>query len=93
MEEMNNVIENEAVEIVEEVVEKLTFGQNIAAYALAGTFVVGVATVGYFGYKGTRKLIGKFKSKKGIETNDHTGDVVDVEEEDIQDINDESENK
>ena len=88
MEEMNNVIENGTMEIVEEVTEKLTFGQNIGAYALAGTFILGVGTVCYFVGKGGRKLYDTIQSKrvKTVESKDEV--VVDVEEEDIHEVKD-----
>lgn len=88
MEEMNNqVIENGTTEIVEEVAEKVTLGQNIGAYALAGTFVMGVATIGYLSYKGITKLADKIKSKR-VKTVESEDKVVDIEEEDIHEVKD-----
>lgn len=89
MEEMNKeVMETVMTEIVEEVAEKLTFKDNLTAYALAGTFAVGAGTICYLAYKGGKKL-GKMlydKRKQAIESDEEI--VVDVEEEDIQDIKD-----
>lgn len=87
MEEMNNVIEDGTMEIVEEVTEKLTFGQNAAAYGIAFVFGVGLATTAYAGYKGVKALAGKIKSKKKVvkESND---EVIDIEEEDIHEVKD-----
>jgi hypothetical protein len=94
MEEMNKeIMENGAIEIVEEVTDKLTFGQNCLAYALAGTFVIGVTTVGYLGYRGTKMLVNKIKDKKKITVEESGEDIVDVEEEDIQEDVNESEDK
>ena len=87
MEEMNNAIENGTMEIVEEVTEKVTLGQNIGAYALAGTFVIGVATIGYLSYKGITKLADKIKSKR-VNTVESEDKVVDIEEEDIHEVKD-----
>ena len=89
MEEMNKeIMENGAMEIVEEVTEKLTLGQNIAAYALAGTFIMGVGTIAYFAGKGGRKIYDKIKSKRvnTVESKDEV--VVDIEEEDIHEVKD-----
>ena len=75
------------MEIVEEVTEKLTFGQNAAAYGIAFVFGVGLATTAYAGYKGVKSLAGKIKSKKKVvkESNDK---VIDIEEEDIHEVKD-----
>ena len=88
MEEMNNVIENGTMEIVEEVTEKLTLGQNATAYGLAFIFGVGLATTAYAGYKGVKLVAGKIKSKrvKTVASKDEV--VVDVEEEDIHEVKD-----
>ena len=88
MEEMNKeIMENGTTEIVEEVAEKVTLGQNIGAYALAGTFVIGVAAIGYLGYKETTKLVDKIRSKR-VKTVESEDKVVDVEEEDIHEVKD-----
>ena len=93
MEEMNNeTMENVTTEIVEEVTDKLTLGQNIGAYVLAGTFIVGVGAISYFIGKGGKKIYDKIKSKKKVEEiSEDDGEVVDVEEEDIHDADEESE--
>lgn len=94
MEEMNKeIMENGAIEIIEEATEKLTFGQNCLAYALAGTFVLGITTAGYLGYKGTKMLVNKIKDKKRITLDESEENIVDVKEEDIQDDINESEDK
>lgn len=88
MEEMNKeAIENGVTEIVEEATEKLTFKQDLAAYALATIFGVGVATVGYGAYKGTKAMIGKIKNKKKI-SEESDQEVIDVEEENIHEVKD-----
>ena len=63
MEELKN-IENTTVEIVEEVTDKLTFGENCLSYALGGTFIIGVAAIGYLGYKGASRAIKKLEAQK-----------------------------
>lgn len=96
MEEMNKeIMENGMTEIVEEVSDKLTFGQNAAAYGIAFVFGVGLATTAYAGYKGVKALAGKIRSKKKIvEETEEDNDVVDVEHEDIHEVkDDESEDK
>ena len=89
MEEMNKeVMETGMTEIVEEVAEKITFKDNLTAYTLAGTFVVGAGTICYLAYKGGKKL-GKMlydKRKKAIESDEET--VVDAEENDIHIVKD-----
>lgn len=65
MEEIKNVnVENTITEVVEEVTDKITFKENIMAYSIAGIFVTGLVTVGYLGYKGTKKLANKIRDKK-----------------------------
>lgn len=65
MEEMNNnATENIVTEIVEESTDKLSFKDNVMAYALAGVFVTGLATIGYLGYKGTKKLSNRIRNKR-----------------------------
>lgn len=96
MEEMNKeVMETGMTEIVEEVTEKLTFGQNAAAYGIAFVFGVGLATTAYAGYKGVRLLAGKIRSKKKIVKGaEEEETVVDVEEDNIHIVkDDESEQK
>jgi len=90
MEELKN-IENTTVEIVEEVTDKLTFGENCLSYALGGTFIIGVAAIGYLGYKGTKKIVKTIKGKKKI-TEESEQKIVDVDQEDIHEVeNDETE--
>lgn len=90
MEEMNNVnVENIATEMVEEVSDKLTFGENLTAYVLAGVFVTGVAAIGYLGYKGVKGISKKIKNKKKYEEVDDAEQAVnDVEECDIHEVKD-----
>ena len=65
MEEMNNkATENIVTEIVEESTDKISFKDNVMAYALAGVFVTGLATIGYLGYKGTKKLSNRIRNKR-----------------------------
>ena len=89
MEEMNKeIMENGAIEIVEEVVEKLTFKENVIAYGLAGIFATGVVTIGYLGYKGTKAIVKNIRDKKKYEAVESDEEIVDVNEEDIQeDVN------
>ena len=89
MEEMNKeIMENGAMEIVEEVTEKLTFKENLTAYGLAGIFGIGVVTTGYLLIKGGKKAYDAIQSKrvKTVESKDEV--VVDVEEEDIHEVKD-----
>ena len=92
MEEMNNQVIENGTEIVEDVVEKLTFKENLGAYALAGFFAVGVVTTGVGLYKGGKWLYNK--TKKDVKVVDDTSDesVVDAEDE-IHDIKDDESNK
>ena len=89
MEEMNKeIMENGAMEIVEEVTEKLTFKENLTAYGLAGVFGIGVVATGYLLVKGGKKAYNVIQSKrvKTVESKDEV--VVDVEEEDIHEVKD-----
>ena len=93
MEEMNNQVIENGTEIVEEAVEKLTFKENLGAYALAGFFAVGVITTGVGLYKGGKWLYNK--AKKDVKVVDDTSDeeVVDVEEHDIHEVKDDESEK
>ena len=93
MEEMNNQVIENGTEIVEEAVEKLTFKENLGAYALAGFFAVGVITTGVGLYKGGKWLYNK--AKKDVKVVDDTSDeeVVDVEEHDIHEVKDDESDK
>ena len=93
MEEMNNQVIENGTEIVEEVVEKLTFKENLGAYALAGFFAVGVITTGVGLYKGGKWLYNK--AKKDVKVVDDTSDeaVVDVEEDEIHEVKDDESEK
>lgn len=66
MEELKNNlnVEDTVTEVVEVATDKLTFKENLMAYSLAGIFVTGLVTVGYLGYKGTKKLTKKIRDKK-----------------------------
>ena len=93
MEEMNNQVIENGTEIVEEAVEKLTFKENLGAYALAGFFAVGVVATGVGLYKGGKWLYNK--AKKDVKVVDDTSDeeVVDVEEHDIHEVKDDESDK
>ena len=93
MEEMNNQVIENGTEIVEEVVEKLTFKENLGAYALAGFFAVGVVATGVGLYKGGKWLYNK--AKKDVKVVDDTSDeaVVDVEEDEIHKVKDDESEK
>ena len=93
MEEMNNQVIENGTEMVEEVVEKLTFKKNLGAYALAGVFAVGVVATGVGLYKGRKWLYNK--TKKNIEVIDDSSEetVVDVEENEIHDVKDDESDK
>ena len=93
MEEMNNQVIENGTEIVEEVVEKLTFKENLGAYALAGFFAVGVVATGVGLYKGGKWLYNK--AKKDVKVVDDTSDeaVVDVEEDEIHEVKDDESEK
>ena len=77
--------ESKVLNNVEEIVEtqNLTLGQNIAAYAIAGTMLVGVGTIAYFTGKGISKLAykayGKISEKKEIEAEETNYEIVDDE--------------
>lgn len=87
MEEMNKeVMENVGAEVVKDASEKLTFGQNCVAYAVAGLFMTGVATVGYIGYKGTKKLVNHIRSKRNSKEEYNNEDAIDIEETDIHEV-------
>ena len=88
METMNNeTMENTVTEVLEEATKKVTFGENLLAYTVAGVFAVGVATTGYLGYKGIKGIVNKIKTKKETEV-DSEDDVVDVEHVDIHEVKD-----
>ena len=93
MEEMNNQVIENGTEMVEEVVEKLTFKENLGAYALAGFFAVGVITAGVGLYKGGKWLYNK--AKKDVKVVDDTSDesVVDVNENEIHEVKDDESDK
>lgn len=77
--------ESKVLNNVEEIVETqdLTLGQNIAAYAIAGTMLVGVGTIAYFAGKGISKLAykayAKISEKKEIDTEETNYEIVDDE--------------
>ena len=93
MEEMNNQVIENGTEIVEEVVEKLTFKENLGAYALAGVFAVGVVATGVGLYKGGKWLYNK--AKKDVKVVDDTSDesVVDIYENEIHEVKDDESDK
>ena len=93
MEEMNNQVIENGTEIVEEVVEKLTFKENLGAYALAGFFAVGVVATGVGLYKGGKWLYNK--AKRDVKVVDDTSDeaVVDIDADDIHDVKDDESDK
>ena len=94
MEEMNNQVIENGTEIVEEVVEKLTFKENLGAYALAGFFAVGVVATGVGLYKGGKWLYNKAKNNDKVGVDDsHNKTVVDVEEDEIHEVNDDESDK
>ena len=89
MEEMNKeIMENGAMEIVEEVTEKLTFKENLTAYGLAGVFGIGVVATGYLLIKGGKKAYNVIQSKRVNTVVSKDEVVVDVEEEDIHEVKD-----
>ena len=93
MEEMNNQVIENGTEMVEEVVEKLTFKENLGAYALAGFFAVGVVATGVGLYKGGKWLYNK--TKKDVKVVDDTSDesVVDIDENEIHEVKDDESDK
>lgn len=87
MEEMNKeIMDTTVTEVVEEATKKLTFKENVYAYALAGVFVTGLATIGYLGYKGTKKIGSKLMSKREQKVELEQCEAVDVEDENIQEV-------
>ena len=94
MEEMNNQVIENGTEMVEEVVEKLTFKQNLGAYALAGFFAVGVGATCVGLYKGGKWLYNKTKKNDKVE--DPTAsdeEVIDIDEDEIHDVKDDKTDK
>lgn len=77
--------ESKVLNNVEEIVETqdLTLGQNIAAYAIAGTLLVGVGTIVYFTGKGIGNLAYKAYMKisemKEIDAVETSYEIVDDE--------------
>ena len=91
MENMNNEeIENTVTEMVEEATEKLSFKDNVAAYGIATIFATGVVTIGYLGFKGAKAIASKIKDKRNLKE-ESDEDVIDVEDENIREDIDESE--
>ena len=87
MKEMNKeIMENGAVEIVEEVAEKLTFKENCLAYGLAGIFGIGVVTTGYLAFKGGKKLYNTIKDKRKLSEESDDESIVDVEDDEIHEV-------
>lgn len=74
--------ESKVLNNVEEIVETqdLTLGQNIAAYAIAGTMIIGVGTIAYFTGKGISKLAckayAKISEKKENDTEETSYEIV-----------------
>jgi predicted polyphosphate/ATP-dependent NAD kinase len=95
MEEMNKeLMDNTVTEIVEEAADKLTFKENLMAYGLASVFAVGVVTTGYFAYKGVRALSNKVRNnvKGKMEEQTEQEEVVDIDENDIQETDNDTDN-
>ena len=93
MEEMNNQVIENGTEIVEEVVEKLTFKENLGAYALAGFFAVGVITTGVGLYKGGKWLYNKAKNNDKVVDDASDESVVDIDENEIHEVKDDESDK
>jgi len=88
MEEMNKLnTENAMTEVVEEVTNKITFKENLLAYTLSGVFVTGLATISYLGYKGVKRLSKKVRNKKEEKVDLKPGEVIDVDDESIHEVN------
>lgn len=64
MEEMQNVNAETTTEMVEVITDKLTFKDNLIAYGLAATFIVGVGTISYLAAKGSFKLLNKIREER-----------------------------
>lgn len=78
MEEMQKLnVEDTVTEVLEVATDKLTFKENVLAYGLAGIFVTGLVTVGYVGYKGTKKLVKTIRDKREVKV--ETEEAVDEE--------------
>ena len=84
-EKLTNLINTEGVD-VEEMVRPLTMKENIAAYAIAGTFVVGAVTIGYGIFKGTanltKKIMLEMQAKKAEK--EHQEEIDEIEEQEVQ---------
>ena len=94
MEEMNNQVIENGTEIVEEAVEKLTFKENLGAYALAGCFAVGVVATGVGLYKGVKWLYNKVKNNDKVGADENSNEaVVDIDENEIHDVKDDESDK
>lgn len=83
-EQLTNLINTEGVDVknIDEMVRPLTMKENIAAYAIAGTFVVGAATIGYGIFKGaqalTKKIMLEMETKKAKK--EHQEEFDEIEE-------------
>ena len=87
-EQLTNLINTEGVDAknIDEMIRPLTMKENIAAYAIAGTFAVGVATISYGIFKGaqtlTKKIMLKMETKKAEKENQE--EIDEIEEQEVQ---------
>lgn len=87
-EQLTNLINTEGVDVknIDEMIRPLTMKENIAAYAIAGTFAVGVATISYGIFKGaqalTKKIMLEMENKKSEK--EHQEEIDEIEEQEVQ---------
>ncbi len=87
-EKLTNLINTEGVDVkdIEDMVRPLTMKENIAAYIIAGTFVVGAVTIGYGIFKGTanltKKIMLEMQAKKAEK--EHQEEIDEIEEQEVQ---------
>lgn len=85
------MVENINEEVVDQAVDKLTFGQTCATYAIGGLMITGAVTLGYLGYKGIKKVVSKSKQKKQNELETESENVIDVN--DVEEVDESSNDK
>ena len=87
--QLTNLTNTEGGEIIgtislEDIEKSLTIKETLAAYALAGTFIVGAMTIGYATFVGGRKLGKKIKqmvvSKKAEQIQESEEEIQEEEE-------------
>lgn len=87
-EKLTNLINTEGIDVkdVDEMLRPLTIKENIAAYVIAGTFVVGAATIGYGIFKGAQALTKKIMLERKAKNTEkeHQEEIDEIEEQEVQ---------